>query len=83
MQILEFHPVTMEQFARIADALKSKGLSVSGTRGEVRAFGAEVKFDFTEALLTINVVSAPHFRKLEQFEAQIRDAVTALLASPA
>jgi hypothetical protein len=82
MQILEFHPVTREQFARVAEGLRSKGLSVSGTQGEVRAFGAEAKYDFTEPLLTITVVSAPHFRKLEQFSEQIRGAVAALLASP-
>jgi alpha/beta superfamily hydrolase len=83
MQILEFRPVTAEQFVRISDALKSKGLGVSGTQGEVKAFGAEVKFDFTEPLLTITVVKAPHFRRLEQFVAQIREAVTGLLDSPA
>jgi hypothetical protein len=82
MQILEFNPVTMIQFVRIADALKSKGLTLSGTQGEVRAFGADVKFDFTEPLLKITVVSAPHFRRIEQFVAQIQEAVTALLASP-
>jgi alpha/beta superfamily hydrolase len=82
MQILEFRPVTMGQFARISDALKSKGLNVSGTQGEVKAFGADVKFDLTEPLLTITVVKAPHFRRLEQFAAQIREAVTALLDSP-
>ncbi len=83
MQVLEFRPVTGVQFARIADALKNKGLSVIGTRGEVRTFGADVKFDFTEPLLAITVVSAPHFHKLEQFAEQIREAVTALLNSPA
>jgi hypothetical protein len=81
MQILEFRPVTEEQFGRLAGALKDKGLSVSGTRGEIRKFGAEVKFDFTTPLLTITVVSAPHFRKLEEFAMQIRDAVAALLPS--
>lgn len=83
MQILEFRPVTPDQFARVADGLKSKGLSVSGTRGEVRAFGADVQFDFTEPLLTITVVSPAHFHGLQQFAEQIRGAVTALLASPA
>jgi hypothetical protein len=83
MQILEFHPVSADQFARIGDALKDNGLSVSGTRGEVRRFGAEVTFDFTEPQLTIKVVSAPHFHKLEDFAEQIRQAVTSLLGSSA
>jgi len=83
MKVLEFHPVTVEQFARIGDALKGKGLIVTGTSGEVRRFGADVKFDFAEPNLTITVVNAPHFRKLEEFAAQIREAVLALLGSPA
>jgi len=83
MQILEFHPVTVWQFARIGDALKGKGLTVAGTSGEVRRFGADVKFDFVEPKLTITVVSAPHFHKLEEFAEQIREAVLALLGSPA
>ena len=83
MQVLEFHQVTAEQFTRIGDALKEKGLSITGMRGVVRTFGAEVKFDFTEPLLTITVVSAPHFRKLEEFAEQIREAVAALLSSAA
>ena len=83
MKVLEFHPVTVEQFARIGDALSGKGLNVTGTSGEVRRFGADVKFDFAEPNLTITVVNAPHFRKLEEFAAQIREAVLALLGSPA
>ena len=83
MKVLEFHPVTVEQFARIGNALKGKGLTVTGTSGEVRRFGADVKFDFAEPNLTITVVNAPHFRKLEEFAAQIREAVLALLGSPA
>src|SRR5436190_22356799 len=83
MQILEFRPVSAGQFARIGDALKDNGMSVSGTRGEVRRFGAYVTFDFTEPLLTIKVVSAPHFHKLEDFVGMIRKSVTALLGSPA
>lgn len=79
MQIEEFYPVMPEQFAKVAAGLRAKGLNVSGTHGEVRQFGADVKFDFVAATLTITVVSAPHFHNLQQFSEQVREAVKALL----
>lgn len=79
MQVEEFDPVSPEQFTKVTDGLRAKGLNITGTHGEIRQFGADVRFDFVAPKLTITVVSAPHFHNLQQFSAQVHDAVSALL----
>lgn len=81
MQIVEFDPVTPEQFARVVSGLREKGLNVNGTQGEIRAFGADVRFEFEGGTLKITVLSPPHFHSLAEFSEQIRVSVQALLAA--
>jgi hypothetical protein len=81
MQIVEFHPVTPEQFARVVNGLREKGLSVTGTQGEIREFGANVQFEFLDGALKITILSPPHFHSVAQFSEQVREAVQALLAA--
>jgi hypothetical protein len=81
MQIVEFHPVTPDQFANVVSGLREKGLSVTGTQGEIRAFGANVQFEFLGGALKITILSPPHFHNLAQFSEQVRESVQALLAA--
>lgn len=74
-----FSSVTPEQFAKVSAALAAKGLKISGTSGEIKTFGAHVKFAYDTPTLTITVLSAPHFHNIDAFSTQIHDAVEALL----
>ncbi|HVJ09706.1 MAG TPA: hypothetical protein VM554_15115 [Acidisarcina sp.] len=79
MQTLIFSPVTPDQFAKVIAALQAKDLQVAGTEGEIKKFGADVRFAYCAPVLTLTVVSAPHFYSMGGFCREIHEAVEAML----
>lgn len=58
-----------DRFARLEATLATKGLHLIGDSGEVHNFGADVKFNYDPATLTLTltVMHGPHFHNFEDF----------------
>lgn len=58
-----------DRFVRLEKTLISKGLKMDGDDGEVKDFGADVKFhyDTASSTLTLTVLHGPHFKNFDEF----------------
>ena len=66
------------QFEAFRKVLSAKGLTVSGDKGKIQKFGADVDFDYVEPALVLWVNSAPMFHNFTNFCNEITAAVAAL-----
>lgn len=63
-----------DRFARLEQAVTSKGLKMAGDDGEMKDFGADVKFNYapTTQTLVLTVLHGPHFKDFDAFCAQLK-----------
>lgn len=68
-----------DRFARLETTLGTKGLKLSGSDGEVKDFGADVKFSYSalSQILTLTVLHGPHLHSFDDFCAQLKSWVEA------
>lgn len=62
-----------DRFSRLEATLGTHGLKMSGDSGEVKDFGADVKFNYTPATqtLVLTVLHGPHFKDFDGFVKQL------------
>lgn len=77
------YTVTPAQFDKVSRDLQAKGFKTNGNSGEVKEFGADVKFLYDSSLgsLQVTVLSAPYFHNMDAFCQQMDAAVKVELAS--
>lgn len=68
-----------DRFARLEASLGEKGLKMAGSDGEVKDFGADVRFHYDAAagILTLTVLHGPHFHDFQTFCDQLKSRVEA------
>lgn len=67
-----------DRFARLEAAVSAKGLKMVGESGEMKDFGADVKFAYAPVsqTLVLIVLHGPHFKDFDAFCAQLKQWVT-------
>ena len=68
-----------DRFQRLEATLATKGLKMAGNDGEVKDFGADVKFNYTPSsqTLVLTVLHGPHLHSFDDFCAQLKTWVEA------
>lgn len=63
----------LDRFARLETTLATKGLKMTGDDGEVKDFGADVKYHYDSAtqVLTLTVLHGPHLKNFDGFVKQL------------
>jgi hypothetical protein len=76
-QVQQFDNYAPDRFERLRTALEAKGLSLTGSSGEVKAFGADVLYAYDAAgqRLTVTVIKAPFLHSFEGFCGELQQAV--------
>lgn len=69
----------VDRFVRLEATVTSKGLKMVGNDGEMKDFGADVKFSYSplSLTLTLTVLHGPHFKDFDAFCAQLKAWVLA------
>lgn len=78
-QVLTFTGYSPARFAKLEALLVSKGFEAYGNEGDVKEFGADVRYAYDgKSELTLLVRSAPHFHSMAGFVRELSKAVNGI-----
>lgn len=74
------YTITPEHIEGLRTALDNKGLHLSGDKGEIRKFGADILYLYDGTTLSLTLVHAPHFHSMDEFKNSLDKAIQEQLA---
>ena len=75
--------VTAPQYQVLQARLAHAGFTISGTLGEIKAYGADVQYNYEDEKLTLILVKAPFLHSMTSFAQLITENVDSVIKTSA